>query len=101
MEHLDELSLGIKGQIMGKNKDHPPVASPNTADHTASMSNTTQTLFDALHKTLVHLGPAIRWEQDPTLSESISWDFPPGAPLRMCRQHLLEVMHPDATSLGH
>ena len=45
---------------MGKDKDHPLVASPATPNHMASMSDTPQTLFNALCQTLVHLGPAIR-----------------------------------------
>ena len=47
MEHLDELNSGIRGQNMGEDKDHPPVASPATADNMASMSDALQTLFDA------------------------------------------------------
>ena len=81
MERLEELSLGIRGQTSGKDKDHPPVASPITTEHTASMMDMLQTSFDALWQTLVHLGPAVRWEQDPTLSKSVSWDLPPGVPL--------------------
>ena len=71
MECLDELSLGIRGQTLGKDKDYPPVASPTTIDHMASTSDVPQTSFDALHQSLVHLGLAISWEQDPTLSESV------------------------------
>ena len=69
MECLDELSLGVRRQIIGKDKDHPPVASPATTDHMASMSDAQKTLYDALCQTLVHLSLAIRWEQDPSLSE--------------------------------
>ena len=47
MECLDELSLGIRGQIMGKDKDCPPVASPTATDHMASMLDAPQTSFDA------------------------------------------------------
>ena len=39
MERLDELSSGVRGQIMGEDKDRPPVASPAAVDHTASMSD--------------------------------------------------------------
>ena len=81
MERLNELSLDVRGQIMGEDKDHPPVASPTTADHMASTSDMLQTLFDVPHQTLVHLGPAIRWEQDLSLSKSNSQDFPPGVVL--------------------
>ena len=82
MERLDELSLGVRGQTLGKDKDCPPVASPAATDHMASSMDAPQTSFDALPwQTLVHLGLAIRWEQDPTLSKSVSRDLPPGVPL--------------------
>ena len=64
---------------MGENKDCLPIASPTTADHTASMPDALQTSFDAPQETLVHLGLAVRWEQDPSLSESHSWDLLLGA----------------------
>ena len=79
MERLDELSLGIRGETLGKDKDCPLVASSTTADHMASSTDALQTSFDMPHQTLVHLGPAIMREQDPTLSESVSQDLPPGA----------------------
>ena len=82
MQRLDDLSLGILGQTLGKDKDHPPVASPIAADHTASFTDTPQTSFSALHQTLVHLGPAIRWEQDHSSLESVSQELPLGVPLR-------------------
>ena len=81
MDRLDKLSSGVRGQIMGKDKEHPPVVSPTAPDHMASMSDAPQTLFDVPHQTLVYLGPATRWEQDPSLPESNRWDLPPGAPL--------------------
>ena len=81
MEHLDELSLGIRGEFMGKDKDCPPVASPTTADHMASMMDVLQTTFYALYQTLVDLSLAIKQEQDPSLSKLNSRDLPPGAPL--------------------
>ena len=58
MERLDELSSGIRGQTTGE--DYPPVASLTTADHTASLSDVPQVLFDVLQQTLVHLGPSTR-----------------------------------------
>ena len=79
MERLDDLSLGVLGQTLGKDKDCPPVASPATADHTASSMDALQTSFNALCQTLVHLGPGIRWEQDHSSSESVSRELPPGA----------------------
>ena len=79
MECLDELSLGVRGQTLGKDKDCPPIALPTAADHTASMTNALQTLFDVPRQTLVHLSPAIRWEQDPTSSKSVSRDLLQGA----------------------
>ena len=81
MEHLDKLSLGIRWAKMGEDKDYPSAAFPATTDNMASMSNAPKILFDVVHQTLVHFGPAVRWEQDPTLSESVIWDLPPGAPL--------------------
>ena len=81
MERLDDLSLGILGQTLGKDKDCPPIASPAAVDHTASSTDVPQTSFNVPHQTLVHLGPAVRWEQDPSLSESVSWEIPPGVPL--------------------
>ena len=81
MERLDDLSLGILGQTVGKDKERPPIASSTAVDHTASSVDVLQTSFNAPHQTLVHLGPAVRWEQDPSTSESVSWEIPPGAPL--------------------
>ena len=72
MEHLKDLSLGILGQTLSKDKDCPLVASPTATDHTASMTGAPQISFDTLWQTLVHLSLAIRWEQDPSLSESVS-----------------------------
>ena len=85
MERLDELSSGVRGQTTGKDMDHPPVASPTMADQAVPLSDVPRALFDAPWETLVHLSPAIRWEQDPTLSEFISHsqDLLPGVPL--CR----------------
>ena len=60
MECLDDLSLGILGQTLGKDKDCPPVASPTTADHMASSMDVPQTSFDAPRQTLVYLGPACK-----------------------------------------
>ena len=60
MERLDDLSLGILGQTLGKDKDHLPVASPANANHTASSMDALQTSFDALHQTLIYLGLAVR-----------------------------------------
>ena len=65
---------------MGEDKDCPSVASLTTIDHTASTSDMPQTLSNVLHQTLVHLSPAVRWEQDPR-SQSNSQDLLPGAPL--------------------
>ena len=48
MKHLDELSLGVRGQTLGEDKDHPLVASPTAADHTASSTDMPQTPFDAM-----------------------------------------------------
>ena len=79
MERLDKLSSGFKGKNMGK--DNPTVASPAAADHTAFLLDMLQTSFDVPWQTLVYLGPAIRQEQDPSLSELHSWDLPPGVPL--------------------
>ena len=81
MERLDELSLGVRGQTLGKDKSRPPVASPTTTDHMASLIDMPQTSFDAPWQTLVYLSLAVRWEQDPTLSKSISQNLPLGAPL--------------------
>ena len=79
MEHLDDLSLGILGQTLGKDKDHPTIASPTAVDHTASSMGMPLTSFDTLCQTLVHLGPAVRREQDPSLLESVSREIPLGA----------------------
>ena len=66
---------------MAKDKDHLPVAFSATIDHTASISDMPKTLFDVLQQTLVYLSLAIRWEQDPSSSESNSRDLPLGVPL--------------------
>ena len=77
MEQLDDLSLGILGQTLGKDKDCPPVASPATVDYTALSMYVLQTSFNAPCHTLVHLSPAVRREQDPSSSESVSREIPP------------------------
>ena len=81
MERLDELSLGVRRQTSSEDKDHLPVASPTATDHTASSTDTLQTSFDASQHTLVYLSPAVRQEQDPSSSESVSRDLLPGVPL--------------------
>ena len=86
MERLDKLSLGIRGQ--NTDEDHLPFASPATDDHTASSLDALQALFNAPRQTLVHLGPAVRQEQDPSLSKSYSRDLPLGVPLRTMCLHL-------------
>ena len=81
IEHLDELSSVVRGQNMGKDMDHPLIASPTTADHMAPLSDTMWALLNMPQETLIHLGPAVRQEQDPILSKfmSHSQDLPPGA----------------------
>ena len=92
--------MGVRGQNTGD--DHPPIASPTTADHTASSLDVLQALFDVLWQTLVHLGPAVMWEQDPSSSESHSWDLLPGVPLctvlpmSALKQHIQTRRHLDA-----
>ena len=81
MECLDELSSDVRGQNTGKDKDHPPVASPPAANHTSSLSDAPEALFDSPWQTLVHLGPAIRHKQDPSPSESHSHNLLLGVPL--------------------
>ena len=81
MERLDDLSSGVLGQTLGKDKEHPPIASSATIDHMASSGDVPQMSFDVLCQTLVHLSPALRREQDPSTSESVSREIPPGAPL--------------------
>ena len=49
MERLDELSLGVQGQTLGKDRERPPIASSATADHTASSLDVLQMSFNALH----------------------------------------------------
>ena len=82
MEHLDGSSLGVLGQTLGKDKESPPMASSAAVDHTALSVDAPQISFNVPHQTLVHLGPAVRREQDPSTSESVSQEIPPGAPLR-------------------
>ena len=49
MERLDDLSLGILGQTSGKDKEHPPIASSATIDHTALSVDALQTSFNVPH----------------------------------------------------
>ena len=49
MERLDDLSLGVLGQTLGKDKECPPVASSATIDHTALSVDTPQMSFDVPH----------------------------------------------------
>ena len=58
---------------MGKDMDNPPAASLATADHLAPLSDMPQALFDMPWEAIVHLGPTIRYEQDPTLSKFTSY----------------------------
>ena len=94
MERLDDLSLGILGQTSGKDKDCPPLASPATIDHTALSTDAPQISFDAPCQTLVYLGPAVRQEQNPSSSESVSREILPGAllctmlPITALRHHV-------------
>ena len=81
MECLDDLSLGVLGQTSGEDKERPPIASSAAIDHMALSMDVPQTSFDVPHQTLVHLGPAVRREQDPSTSESVSREIPLGAPL--------------------
>ena len=46
MERLDELSSGVLGQTLGEDREHPPIASSATVDHTASSVDVPQTSFD-------------------------------------------------------
>ena len=46
MERLNELSLVIRGQIMGKDMDHAPVSSLATTHHTAASLDMPQASFD-------------------------------------------------------
>ena len=48
MERLDELNSGVRGQIMGKDVDCLPVASPAMADQVTPSLDILQALFDML-----------------------------------------------------
>ena len=63
MECLDELSLGVRGQNLGKDMECPPVTSPATTDHMALLLDIPQALFDVPWHTLIYHSPAERWEQ--------------------------------------
>ena len=82
MERLDDLSLAILGQTSGEDKERPPIASSAAIDHMALSVDAPQMSLDVLHQTLVHLSPAVRREQDPSTSESVSREILPGVPLR-------------------
>ena len=47
MERLDDLSLGVLGQTLGKDKEHPPVVSSAAVDHMASSVDMPQMSFNA------------------------------------------------------
>ena len=79
MERLDDLILGILGQTLGEDKESPPIASSATINQTASSMDAPQTSFNLPRQTLVHLGSALRRELDPSTSESVSREIPPGA----------------------
>ena len=81
MERLDDLSLGVLGQTLGEDNERLPAVSSATIDHTALSMDVPQTSFNVPHQTLVYLGPAVRREQDPSMSESVSREILPGAPL--------------------
>ena len=69
---------------MGEDMDHSPVVSLIMTDQAAPLLNMPRASFDMLQEALVHLGPAVKWEPDPTSSEfmSHSWDLSPGMSLR-------------------
>ena len=100
MECLDEFSLGVGRQTMGKDIDYPLVTSPTTADQMAPLSDESQASFDVLQEIFVHLSPAVKYEQDPALSEftSHSWDLLLGAPLHVmlpipALRQLIQMLH--------
>ena len=68
---------------MGKDMACPPVVYSTMADQATPSLDALQALFDAPWEAVTHLGPTVRWEPDPTLSEfmSYSWDLPLGVPL--------------------
>ena len=74
------------------------------ADQVAPLLDVPRVSFDVLWETLVHLGPATRCEQDPTLSKfmSHSWDLPLGLllhtmlPASVLRQHIQMPCYLDA-----
>ena len=57
---------------MGIDMDCPPAVSSTMADPLATSEDMLQALFDALQEVVVHLGPAVRHEQEPTSSEFMS-----------------------------
>ena len=71
LECLNELSWGVREKTMGVDMDHPHAVSPIMDDQAAPLLGVPWALFNALQEALVHLNPAIRWEQDPTSSEFI------------------------------
>ena len=87
---------------MGKDMDCPPNFSLATADNMAASLDALQVSFYMPQQTLVHLRPAVRREQDPSLSESNSWDIPQGEPLHAVlptlalRQCIQMLHHLDA-----
>ena len=92
---------------MGENMDHPPLASLAMANQAAPSSDAPWALFDALQESLVYLGPAIRWEQDPTSSDftSHSRDLPlyvSGSSIAHYTNNICtEAACPDATLFGY
>ena len=47
LEHLDELTLGFRGQTTGMDIEHPHGVSPTLADLAALLTDVPQALFDA------------------------------------------------------
>ena len=68
IECLDQLSLGIGGQTMGMDMEHPPAVSLSIADQVLTVTNILWAPFEAPQEGRIPLCPTVQWEKDPNSS---------------------------------
>ena len=89
---------------MGMDMNCPPAIFSTVANPLATYMDALQALFDAPLEALAYLSPAVRCEQDPTLSKLTSYiqDLPPRLllhttlPTSALRQHIQTLHHFNA-----
>ena len=100
MERLDELSSGVLGQTLGKDRERPPVASSATVDHTALSLDAADVIRCAV------LDPSTSWPgskegaRHKYIRVGESGDSAGGAAMRRAANLCFEAPHPDSSTTG-